>query len=99
MSRARMALLRQPDRVELTVQEVARRDRPAAHARVVRHDPVPPERRDDVRLLVEQALLELADDLAPRLDVVRARLAVGRRVVPAGPVAPTLGAGAVGREG
>ena len=54
--RAGRLLRRQPDRVELAVQVVARRDRPSAHARVVRDDAVPPEQRDHVDLLVEQPL-------------------------------------------
>src|SRR5437879_514037 len=96
--RGRMVLLRQPDRVELTVQEVARGDRPAAHPGVVRHDPVPPQRRDHVHLLVEQALLELADDLAPLVDVARPGLTVVEGVERAVREPPVAGVGAVGGE-
>src|SRR5262245_21039381 len=52
--------LGEPDRVELLVQVVARRDRPAPHLRIVGHDPVPLQRDEGVRLLVEQPALELA---------------------------------------
>src|SRR5205814_1321111 len=51
------ALLREPDGIELVVQVVARRHRPALHPRAVRDDPVPLERVEDVHFLVEQALL------------------------------------------
>ena len=56
---ARRSLLGEPDRVELVVEVVARRDRPAPHLGAVRDDAVPLERLDVVHLLVEQALLEL----------------------------------------
>src|SRR2546430_3242011 len=62
-------LFRQPHRVELVVQIVAGRDRPALHLAEVRHDPVPLQRVDDVGLLVEQPLLDLAQDLLALLDV------------------------------
>src|SRR3989442_15578064 len=55
------ASLREPHRVELVVQVVARRHRPALHPGVVRDDPVPLERVHRVHLLVEQTLLELPD--------------------------------------
>src|SRR5262245_10328400 len=42
--------LGEPDRVELLVEVVARRDRPAPHLRVVRHDAVPLQRDEGVRL-------------------------------------------------
>src|SRR2546422_1979032 len=51
----------EPHRVEVLVQIVARRDRPAPHLGVVRDDPVPLERDERVRLLVEEPALELAD--------------------------------------
>src|SRR5258706_5496696 len=54
-----VTLFRQPHRVELVVQIVAGRDRPALHLRQMRRDPVPLQRVDDVRLLVEQPRLEL----------------------------------------
>src|SRR5689334_21305322 len=75
-SRARTRLFRQPDRVELGVQEMARRDGKAAHAGMVRHDPVPPQRRDDVRLVVEQALLEVPHQPTALVDVARASLTI-----------------------
>src|SRR5262245_54050458 len=53
--------LGEPDRVELLVQVVARRDRPAPDLRAVRDDPVPLQRDERVRFLVEQAALELPD--------------------------------------
>src|SRR5712691_11082540 len=51
-------LLRQPHAVELLVQEVRRRDGPAAHLGAVGDDPVPLQGVDVVGLLVEQPLLE-----------------------------------------
>src|SRR4029077_8373607 len=65
----RPRLLGQPDRVELVVQVVAGRDRPAFHLRAVRDDPVPLERPDDVRLLVEKPLLQLPHQLLAVLHV------------------------------
>src|SRR5690242_21244493 len=56
-------LFRQPDGVELVVEIVAGRDRPAVHLGQVRDDPVPLQRVDHVRFVVEQPLLELADEL------------------------------------
>src|SRR5512138_3464198 len=50
--------LGEPDGVELLVQVVARRDRPAPHLRVVGHDPVPLQRDESMRFLVEQPALE-----------------------------------------
>src|SRR5438445_759683 len=56
---ARSPSFGEPHRVELLVQVVARRDRPAPDLGVVRDDPMPLERDERVRLLVEQATLEL----------------------------------------
>src|SRR5262245_25676374 len=61
ITRARPASLGEPHRVELLVQIMARRDRPAPDLRVVWDDPVPLQRDERVRLLVEQPALELAD--------------------------------------
>src|SRR5499426_3716976 len=58
---ARPPLLRQPHRVELIVEVVAGRDRPATHAGSVRHDTVPLERGDVVGLLVEETPFEGAN--------------------------------------
>src|SRR5262245_7606375 len=69
-----MSLFAQPHRVELVVEVVAWRDRPAVHLRQVRDDPVPLKSVDDVRLVVEQALFELADELLALFDVRRACL-------------------------
>src|SRR4030095_2909142 len=63
------ALLREPDRIELVVQVVTRGDGPALHLRQVRDDPVPLQRVDDVRLVVEQPLLELPQDLLALLEI------------------------------
>src|SRR4029453_8210460 len=51
-------LLRQPHRVELIVEVVAGRYRPATHAGSVRHDTGPLERGDVVCLLLEEPPLE-----------------------------------------
>src|SRR5437016_14591564 len=67
--RPRRTLLSKPHLVELLVQEVARRDRPAAELRAVRHDAVPDERIEVMRFVVEQALLELADELLALLGL------------------------------
>src|SRR5690242_4300760 len=56
-------LLREPDRVELAVQEVAGGDGPAVHLGVVGDDAVPLEGHDVVDLLVVEPLLEGAQDL------------------------------------
>src|SRR5262245_55351564 len=50
--------LRQPDGIELLIQIVRRRDRPAADLGAVGHDAVPLQRVEVVHLLVEQSLLE-----------------------------------------
>src|SRR5258705_8537045 len=71
-----VTLFGQPHRVELVVQIVAGRDRPALHLRQMRDDPVPLQRVDDVRLLVEQPLLELAQDLLALLGIGGAALLV-----------------------
>src|SRR5215469_9178779 len=74
LTRYLVTLFRQPDRIELVVQIVAGRDRPAVDLAQVRHDPVPLQRVDHVGLVVEQALLELTQDLLALLHVGRARL-------------------------
>src|SRR5262249_59991166 len=71
----------EPDHVEMRIQEVARRDRPAAHARVVRDHAIPEEGGDHVRLLVEEALLELPDELLALLGIAGVGLA-GVQAVP-----------------
>src|SRR5437016_10868232 len=71
-----VTLFRQPHRVELVVQVVARRDRPAVHLGQMRDDPVPLQRVDHVRLLVEQALLNLTQELLALLGVGGAALLV-----------------------
>src|SRR5438132_4847039 len=68
------ASLRKPHRVELVVQVVARRHRPALHPGVWRDDPVPLQRVHRVHLLVEQTLLELPDVLLPLLEIDRPAL-------------------------
>src|SRR3989454_7171494 len=68
------ASLRKPHRVELVVQVMARRHRPALHPGVVRDDPVPLQRVHRVHLLVEQTLLELPDVLLPLLEIDRPAL-------------------------
>src|SRR2546422_2631252 len=67
-------LLGEPHGVELLVQEVAGRDRPATHPRAVRDDPVPLERVEIVRFLVEKPLLELAHEPLALLRVDRPTL-------------------------
>src|SRR5437899_2138448 len=67
-------LFAEPDRVELLVEEVARRDRPAAHLRQMRHDPVPLEAHDEVHFLVVEALLELPQEPPALLGVQGSRL-------------------------
>src|SRR2546428_7782648 len=69
-----VTLFGQPHRVELVVQVVARRDRPALHLRQGGNDPVPLQRVDHVGLVVEQPLLELTQDLLSLLDVGGAAL-------------------------
>ena len=51
-----------------------------------------------MHLLVEQALLELADDLAPLVDVARPGLTVVERVERSVRESPVAGVGAVGGE-
>src|SRR2546426_1117803 len=67
-------LLGEPHGVELLVQEVAGRDRPATNPRAVRDDPVPLERVEIVRFLVEKPLLELAHEPLALLRVDRPTL-------------------------
>src|SRR5262245_51390632 len=62
-------LLGQPDGVELVVQVVARRHRPALDLRAVRDDAMPLERVEDVHLFVDQPLLERAHELLPLLGI------------------------------
>src|SRR5687768_8918215 len=69
-----VTLFGQPHRVELVVEVVARRDRPALDLGQVRDDAVPLQRVDHVRLLVEQALLQLAQDLLALLRIGGAAL-------------------------
>src|SRR5262245_20762492 len=54
-------LLRQPNGIELLIQIVRRRDRPAADLGAVGHDAVTLQRVEVVHLLVEQSLLEGAE--------------------------------------
>src|SRR5438132_14128494 len=70
----RARLLRQPDRVELLVQEVRRRDRPTPQPGAVRDDAVPLQRVEVVDLLVEQPLLESAQKPPALLGVHGPRL-------------------------
>src|SRR5262245_11521434 len=71
---AAVVLLGQPDRVELIVQVVAGGDRPAFHLGAVRDDAVPLERVEHVHLLVEQALLERAEQGPPLVGIDGPRL-------------------------
>src|SRR4029453_18665630 len=68
--RAGSRLLSQPDRVELVIQVMAGRDRPALDLRAMRDDAMPLQRVEHVHLLVEEALLERAEQGPPliRLD-------------------------------
>src|SRR5262245_13289909 len=61
-----VVLFGEPHGVELIVEVMAGRDRPAAHAGAVRHDTVPLERVDVVGLLVEETLFE-GLDVSPTL--------------------------------
>src|SRR5215510_14347828 len=70
-----IALFGEPNGVELVVEIVAGRDRPALHFGQMRDDPVPLQRVDHVRLVVEQALLELPEELLALLGIRRPRLA------------------------
>src|SRR5215471_7384657 len=69
-----IVLFGEPNGIELIVEVVAGRDRPAAHAGAVRHDPVPLERVDVVGLLIEQALLEGLDESSALLGIHGATL-------------------------
>src|SRR5580704_18479780 len=73
-SARRSELLREPDRVQLVVQVVAGGDGPALDLGAVHDDPVPLQRVDHVRLLVEEPLLERAEILPPLLEIERPRL-------------------------
>src|SRR2546430_15667657 len=77
---ALLRLFAQPDRVELVVQVVARRDRPAAHLRQVGGDPVPLEGHDGMYLLVVESPLERAPVLPPPLRGGGSRLLLGQLV-------------------
>src|SRR5262245_4003048 len=83
-------LLREPNRVQLVVQVVARRDLPALDLRAVRYDPVPLERHDVVHFLVKETLLELPDECLPLVWVRRARLLFVEVVEDAIGVAPVV---------
>src|SRR6266481_2850597 len=67
-------LFAEPDGVELLVEEVAWRDRPATHLRQMRHDAMPLEAHDEVHFLVVEPLLILAQETAPLLGNERPRL-------------------------
>src|SRR5262245_10563970 len=67
-------LLRQPDAVELLVEVVRGRDRPAPHLCAVGDDAVPLQRVDVVHLLVLQSLLERPEIALALLGVDRAGL-------------------------
>src|SRR3981081_4461225 len=56
-------LFAEPDGVELLVEEVARRDRPATHLRQMRHDAMALEAHDEVHFGVVEPLLVLAQVL------------------------------------
>jgi hypothetical protein len=88
-------LLRQPHRVERIAEVVAGRYRPAAHAGTVRHDAVPLERVDVVRLLVEEAPFEGADVPLPLLGIHRAALRYVEVVQDGIDVAAVVGVAAV----
>src|SRR6202171_235484 len=62
-------LVGEPHGIELLVQVVAGRDRPAAHLRAVRNDAVPLECVDVVDFLVEEPLLERAQGLLALLRI------------------------------
>src|SRR5713226_5754085 len=62
-------LLAEPDRVELVVQVVAGRDGPPLDLGAVRDDPMPLQRVDHVGFLIEQPLLEGAQELLPLLGI------------------------------
>src|SRR5256712_14023429 len=74
IARSFKTIRRQPHRVELVVQVVARRDRPSLTPRVMGHDPMPLERVHRVHFLVQETLLELPDVLLPLLGVDRPTL-------------------------
>src|SRR5262252_2305489 len=65
-------LFREPHAVELVVDEVAGCDGPPVHPGAVRDDPVPLQRIEVVRLLVQEPPLELAHPLLALLGVQRA---------------------------
>src|SRR5499425_748713 len=56
-------LFGEPDGIELLVEEVARRDRPATHLRQMRHDPMPLESHHEVHFVVVEPLLVRAQVL------------------------------------
>src|SRR5437762_12738607 len=60
---ALLGLFAEPDGVELLVEEVARRDRPATHLRQMRHDAMPLEAHDEVHFVVVEPLFVLAQVL------------------------------------
>src|SRR5262245_15127008 len=67
--RANRELFGKPDGVELLIQIVTRRDLPALHFGTVWNDPMPLERHQVVRFVIQQALFELADVLLALLHV------------------------------
>src|SRR5437899_4369473 len=67
-------LLAEPDRIELLVQVMTRRHRPAVHPGRMRDDPVPLERQDVVHFFVVEPLLERPEIFLALLGVDRARL-------------------------
>src|SRR5262245_33064885 len=64
-----LRLFGEPDRVQLLVEVVARRDRPALHLRAVGNDAVPLQGVEVVDLVVEQPALELAQVLLALLPI------------------------------
>src|SRR5215468_9603793 len=53
-------LLVEPDRAEILVQVMARADLPALDIGSVRHDPVPPQQKHSVRLVIKHVFLKFA---------------------------------------
>src|SRR5438067_338740 len=68
------SIFREPHVIQLLVQEMTRRDRPALQFRAVRNDAIPDQGIEPVRLVVDQALLELAHELLALVDVDGAAL-------------------------
>src|SRR3546814_10261749 len=57
-------LLIQPHDIELLREIMARADLPALHLRAMRNDPVPPDRHEGVRMVVERHLFVFTHGLA-----------------------------------